>query len=111
LCVDTSEDVLAYLRELLRQAGYDVLTSGNLPDAMTLLTAALPKVVVIGSDLRAARQTRAGEAFNRRADGLSVIELPPDFGGREAGDAGEALLHQVRTIMGPAEDRATVSRR
>ena len=37
LCVDSSEDVLAYLRELLREAGYRAITAANLPDALILL--------------------------------------------------------------------------
>src|SRR5207247_1188888 len=48
LCVDASADVGAYLRELLKAAGYRVLTTHNLPDALILLVATQPKVVVIG---------------------------------------------------------------
>ena len=99
LCVEKSADVLAYVRELLRQAGYDAITTANLVDALTLLTATRPKLVIIGADLRSATNTRAAETFNGLADALSVIELPPDFSSQDAGEAGRQLLDQVRAIM------------
>ena len=39
LCVEKSADVMAYVDALLQQAGYGVMTTGNLADALTLLTA------------------------------------------------------------------------
>lgn len=106
LCVEQSADVLAYVGALLRQAGYPVVTTGNLPDGLTLLTATRPKVVVIGATLRAARDTRAAEAFNKLADTLAVIELPAGFSSDEAGDAGRQVLDQVRAILGDANTPA-----
>jgi anti-sigma B factor antagonist len=103
LCVETSADVLAYVRELLRQAGYAVVTTGNWPDALTLLTATRPKLVVMGAGLRATRDTRAADTFNRLADALSVIELPTTFSSDDAGEAGHRLLSQVEAIIGAAD--------
>jgi anti-sigma B factor antagonist len=102
LCVVKSADVLAYVRELLRHSGYHVVASDNLPDAVTLLSATRPNAVVTTAELRAASGTRAAESFNRQVNALSVIELPADFSTHDAGDAGEALLNQVRTILGGA---------
>jgi anti-sigma B factor antagonist len=102
LCVEKSADVLAYVRELLRQAGYAVISTDNLPDALILLTATKPKLVVIGAELRAMRETRAAGTFNRLADALSVIELPATFSSDDAGDAGRHLLDQVQTFITPA---------
>ena len=99
LCVEKSADALAYIRELLSQAGYGVMTAGNLPDALILLQATRPKVVVVGAELRSAIGTRTAEAFNRLADRLSLVELPADFSSHDAGEAGHKLLEQVRTIM------------
>lgn len=99
LCVETSADVLAYVRELLGQAGYGVMTAGNLPDALTLLRATQPKLVVIGADLRSSRATESAERFNRLVDALPVVKLPADFSRHEAGEAGQQLLDQVRTTM------------
>jgi anti-sigma B factor antagonist len=100
LCVDKSADVLAYICELLKQAGYGVLTSDNLPDALLLLKATPPKVVVIGAELRAARDTWTADTFNSLASTLSVIELPADFSIRDAGEAGHRLLDRVRSGLG-----------
>ena len=100
LCVEQSTDVLAYIGQVLRQAGYVVITTTNLPDALTLLTATRPKVIVIGAALRLQRATQAAERFNTLADALKVIELPVGFSGKDAGDAGRELLGQVRSSLG-----------
>jgi anti-sigma B factor antagonist len=99
LCVDKSTDVLAYLRELLKQAGYAALTTVNLPDALTLLKATQPKLVVIGADLRGARDTTTASTFNALVDRLAVVELPGNFSSTDAGDAGRHVLDQVNAVM------------
>jgi anti-sigma B factor antagonist len=99
LCVDRSSDVQAYLRGLLAQAGYGVLTAGNLVDGLVLLQATAPKVVIIGTDLRMMRETRSAEKFNSLADARSVIVLPEDFSRRDAEDAGQPVLDQVRALL------------
>ena len=96
LCVSPSLDVIAYLREVLRQAGHGVMTSDNLPDALMLVRATRPKVIVMSADLRAARETPLADAFSDIASKLPVIELPPDFSHRDAGVAARRLLDQVR---------------
>jgi anti-sigma B factor antagonist len=100
LCVDSSADVVAYARELLKQAGYGVVTAENAPDALTLLRAAQPKLVIIGAQLRANRSTRTTETFNRLADEVGVIELPADFSSRDAAAAAEQLIGDVRARLG-----------
>jgi anti-sigma B factor antagonist len=106
LCVDSSADVLAYLREVLRQAGYEVMSSDNVADGLLLLTATQPRVVVVSAELRATRHTRGAATFNRAIDASAVIELSPLFGSTDAGAAGAALLDQVRAMTarpaGPA---------
>jgi anti-sigma B factor antagonist len=102
LCVEQSANVLAYVGQLLRQAGYVVVTTGNLPDALTLLTATRPKLVIVSAPLRAQRTTRAAERFNEIADSLRVIQLPADFSIQEAGHAGRVLLDEVRAVLGPS---------
>jgi anti-sigma B factor antagonist len=99
LCVEHSADVLAFVRELLKQAGYGVMTATNLPDALILLKATRPKVLVIGADLRSARDTSAAATFNHLADARTVVELPPDFSSRDAGQAGQHVLDQVRAAV------------
>ena len=100
LCVESSLDVLAYVRELLAQAGYGVMTANNLPDALTLLNATQPKVIVMSAQLRSTRGTRAADAFNALADQRPVVELPTDFSVRDAGEAGRRLLEAVQALIG-----------
>jgi CheY-like chemotaxis protein len=106
LCVDRSPDVLAYLRELLKGAGHRVITAGNLPDALVLLRATLPKVVVIGAELRAARDTRTAEEFHRLADASALVELPSDLSREDAADAAEQVLRAVEAAVKRVSDRA-----
>jgi len=101
LCVEPSADVQVYVREVLGQAGYGVLTAGNLPDALILLQATRPKLVIVASALRATRDTHTAEKFNRLVDATNVVELPSTFSTYDAGEAGERLLHQVRAAMRP----------
>jgi hypothetical protein len=61
LCIDQSNEVLAYLRELLKRGGYEVHTSSNLPDAMILLPAMRPAVLLRGPNL--AGSTATWQAF------------------------------------------------
>ncbi len=96
LCVDKSPDVLSYLREMLKGAGYGALTAANLPDALILLIATRPSVVVMGPELRATSGIATVEAFQRLASARAVVELPSDFGGLDAGDAAEHVLRAVR---------------
>lgn len=98
LCVAPSVDVIAYLREVLRQAGHGVMTSDNLPDALMLLRATRPRLIVMSADLHALQNTPAADAF-RDATNCPVIELTADFSQRDAGDAAERLLEQVREAL------------
>ena len=102
LCVDESTDVETYLRELLKAAGYRVLSAHNLPDALTLLVATRPAVVVLSAELHAARGTRSADEFHRLAAAGAVVTLPPGFSGREAGEASEEVLRAVAAQIGRA---------
>ena len=99
LCVDQSDDVLAYVRELLRGDGHRVMTASNLPDAVILLSATHPKVVVAGTMPQAAVGTRVADEFKRLTAGCALVELPPGFAGREAADAAEHLLGTIRQLF------------
>ena len=96
LCVDTSSDVSTYLRELLKAAGYRVLTALNMPDALVLLVATRPTVVVVSAELNAQRGTRAADEFHRLAAARSLVLLPAGFSARDAGDAAAEVLSAVR---------------
>jgi anti-anti-sigma factor len=98
LCVHRSSDVLAYLHELLRQAGYGLMTSTNVSDAATLLIATKPRIVVIDAQSHSIGMSGRfgsliGEAF--------VVELPTTFSIDDAGDAGQRLLDAIARVGTP----------
>jgi anti-sigma B factor antagonist len=95
LCVDESPDVLTYLRELLKEAGYRTLTAANIPDALILLKATRPKIVVIGAELRTAERQSSDEFMNIASAG-KVVELPAGFSAQDAGEAAQHLLQALR---------------
>ena len=95
LCVDDSPDVLTYLRELLKEAGYRTLTATNMPDALILLKATHPRIVVIGAESRTAG-TQAAAEFNTIARAKQVVELPAGFSGQDAGEAAQQVLQALR---------------
>jgi anti-sigma B factor antagonist len=94
LCIHRSADVLAYLRELLRHAGYEVHTTTGLGDAFMLLRVARPQLIVLGHDAVANPERKA--ALESKCANLPRIELPEDFSTQHAGEAAEALLREVR---------------
>jgi anti-anti-sigma factor len=100
LCVDPSLDVLAYVRVLLQQSDYRVLTASNLPDALILLKTTRPKLIVLAPELRAGT-TGTAQEFVRIANQGAVVELPPGFSSRDAADAGRQLLESIRAILLP----------
>jgi anti-anti-sigma factor len=99
LCVDPSSDVQAYVRSLLAQAGYGVLTASNIPDGLVLLQATSPKVVIMGSGIRAISGTRSAEKFHALAAAGVAIVLPAEFSRLEAAEAGQQVLDQVRAAI------------
>lgn len=99
LCVDQSDDVLAYVREVLRSDGHRVMTASNLPDAVILLSAARPKVVIAGSMPQAAAGTRAADEFTRLTAGCALVDLPAGFAAREAADAASHVLGAIREVF------------
>jgi len=99
LCVDGSADVSTYLRELLRASGYRVLSAHNLPDALILLVATQPQVVLLSAELHAARGTRSADEFHRLAAMRAVVALPPGFSGHDAGEASDEVLRAVRAQL------------
>jgi anti-anti-sigma factor len=88
VCVDPSPDVLAYLRQLFRQAGYGVTTTTNAADARILIRTTRPKVVVIGSEMRSL-------VANDVSEPSRVVELSAHFSTEDAGEAARHVLDQV----------------
>jgi anti-anti-sigma factor len=99
VCVHSSADVLAYLRELMRQAGYAVMTTYSVADALTLIRATEPRVVVIETALRSWMTGGMPEIFSQFAENADVIDLPPSFVTEDAGLAGARLLEELKLRM------------
>ncbi|HKH69953.1 MAG TPA: anti-sigma factor antagonist [Vicinamibacterales bacterium] len=95
LCADSSPDVLAYLRGLLKSAGLRVVTAENLHDGLILLKTMRPTVVVIGAELHAKRGTASAEEFQRRVPPNGLIVLPAGFSSRDAGEAAGVLMRDI----------------
>lgn len=99
LCIDRSTDVLAYLRELLRRAGYEAYTSNNLHDSLILMRVTPPGLLLLGPDLTASPGTQ--EAFQAACAKLPVVELGSEFALLEAGEAASRLLEKIGNRLNP----------
>lgn len=99
LCVDQSADVLAYLRELLVRAGYNVLTNNNLRDSLILLRATRPGLTILGPNLKASPATE--QAFRSASAASPLLELGEEFSTQEAGQAASGLLEKIRALRSP----------
>lgn len=105
LCLDRSEDVLAYLRELLRRAGYAPITANNPFDARILISATRPTLVILGPN-RITQDGAPERAFRQALSGMPLLELETGFCTVEAGEAAQALLEQVRTRLAATPKQA-----
>ena len=99
LCLDSNADVLAYLRELLRRAGYDVHTSSKRGDALLLMRVTRFDLLLLGPDMTASPATQ--QAFQAACASLPVIELGNEFSTHEAGEAGAGLLEKIEARLKP----------
>lgn len=102
LCVHSSLDVLAYAREVLKQAGYGTATASNVSDARVLMRATITRVLVIDPDSRARFAALSGEDPATR---LAVVDWPTDFSKEEPGDAARHLLTDVTRAFADAPTR------
>lgn len=93
LCVDSSPDVLAYLRELLRRAGYGVQSSSRVSDATLLMRVSRFDLLLVGADM--APSPASPPAFREACAKLPVIELGRQFSTQHAGDAAAQLLESI----------------
>lgn len=94
LCVDFNLDVLAFLRELLRRAGYDVHTSSHLADARLLIRAAKFDLLMVSSAVIAS--PLAQDLLLSVSSSLQIMEVPSELPTRDAAEAGAELLQQIR---------------
>ncbi len=97
LCLDGNADVLAYLRELLHRAGYDVHTSSHRGDALLLMRVTRFDLLVAGPDMTSSSGTQP--AFQSACAKLPMIELGSEFSTLEAGEAGAGLLEKIEARL------------
>jgi anti-sigma B factor antagonist len=100
LCVDESADVLACMREILGGAGYKALTSSNVHDALILMRAAKPKLVVLGPQMLHRNGQLTRQRFAAINPEISVLTLDEDFATEDAGHAAQRLLDAIRSKLG-----------
>jgi anti-anti-sigma factor len=101
VCVEQSADVLAYVREVLRRAGYDPLTTANVPDARILIKAARPDLVILGPSVLI-KPGEPHEGLRHALHGIPVIELGSGFSTIDAGEAAQQVLAQVKARIAGA---------
>ena len=99
LCLDSNADVLAYLRELLRRAGYDVQSSSRVADALLLMRVSQFDLVLVGPEVTAS--PALPPAFRDACARLPMIELGSKFSTQHAGEAGAQLLQVIAARLNP----------
>ena len=96
LCVDASSDLLAYLSALLHRSGFETFTTRILSDAVTLLKATRPDIVILGPAIHA--DARAMEMFRQVDSKVQLVGLPADFSTSEASQAGLELVERLQAL-------------
>jgi len=97
VCLDSSLDLLAYLRVLLQRSGYDVFTTQYPSDAMTFVMGATASIVICGPGMRTNQS--AIERFRQSTPNVRLLHLPEDFSVSEADRSGPDLVNQVRSLL------------
>jgi anti-sigma B factor antagonist len=91
LCVHGSQNLLASIREALTQGGFEVHSTAVFPDAMLLLKACRPELVIASPRALPRLLERAREMQ------VPILEIDDDFAEADAGEAVSALLDKVKT--------------
>jgi anti-sigma B factor antagonist len=90
LCFGTNINLLAYLREVLHRAGYEVQTASLVSDARLLMRVTPVDLILIGAEKS---DTLANSpAFRDACARIPIVELDREFATRCAGEAGTDLL-------------------
>ncbi|MGA9883916.1 MAG: anti-sigma factor antagonist [Candidatus Acidiferrales bacterium] len=100
VCLDSSPDLLAYVKVLLQRLGYQVFTTQFPSDAVTWVSGARSSLVVFGPGMRGNEAALA--KFRQKAPNVQILQLPPDFSTSEADQTGAELLNRVRSLLAPS---------
>lgn len=97
LCFGSNVNVLAYLRQLLHGAGYEVQTAGLVNDARLLIRVTPVDLVLIGAEK--ADVLTSSPAFRDACARIPILELDQDFATKSAEEAGTELLSLLETKL------------
>ncbi len=97
ICLDSSPDVLAYLKVLLQRSGYEVFTTRFPSDAVALAIGTKPRVLVCGPAMHENESIK--EKFRQSAPTVQLLHLPADFSTSEADQSGRDLVDRVRSML------------
>jgi anti-anti-sigma factor len=97
VCIDTSSDLLAYLRVLLQRSGYDVFTTRQPSDAVIFVKTTQSSIVICGPGMSS--NEPALRNFRQSAPNVPLLMLPLDFSTAEASHAGMDLVKRVQTLL------------
>ena len=97
VCIDPSNDLLAYLSALLKGSGYEAITTRNPSDALLLVRVTRPQVLICGPGIQT--NESAMKAFTEIIPKLQLLHIPSDFSTGEAGQAGIDLVNRVRSLL------------
>lgn len=96
LFLDPSDDLCAFVRSVLGQHGYEVLTTTNFSDAHMLTQAAQPSVILIGRRAAELEDCAVVPTLQATAPGAVTFTLPADFGRSDPQRAAFTLLNAVQ---------------
>jgi anti-sigma B factor antagonist len=108
VCVDKNADLLAYVKELLQRAGYDVHTTCSLSDSLMLIRVTRSGLILVGPSLTGSSATR--QAIITAFPNLAVIELGSDFSKLDAGEAASWLFEEIQLRLQPSKGSVAVPR-
>jgi anti-sigma B factor antagonist len=99
LCVYPSNDVSAFLREVLCSAGYNAVVTTTPDDAQILLKATKAKLVVASARIQMVRGKPIARALQEIDPTVSLLVLDENFATQDPGEAAEKLLGDVGRIL------------
>ena len=95
LCIYESNDVCAFLREVLCAAGYNALTTMSIDDARILLKATKAKLVVVSHRMQSVYGKPTRKALEEIDPAIKLVVLDENFAVQDPGEAAEKLLAQL----------------
>ncbi len=96
LFFDQSEDMCAFVRSVLGQHRYEVLTTYNFSDAQLLAEAAQPSVIMVSLEAAKLQDAAVVPRLQAAAPNAVTVTLPADFGQSDPQLAAATLLNAAK---------------